>query len=144
MDFEILKTLYLQGSDTYKTLAKKYRVPYRELLATAKAEGWAALKQQAKKQACAYPSGEGVFQTAHCLLAKMLSQIKGSQRIESGVLKQYTAALKDLRDILGVQTPSQQEETLLKLEHLRQKNQKTDTVEQILVTVQGGEDEWVK
>ncbi len=144
MDFETLKTLYLQGSETYKSLAKKYRVPYRELCAVAKEQGWATLKKQAKKQACAYPSGEGVLETARCLLAKMLSQIKGAQRIESGVLKQYTSALKDLRDIVGYVPPSQMEEVQLKLENLRQKNQKTDGVDSITVEIEGGEEHWAQ
>ena len=144
MDFETLKTLYVQGAGNCRTLAKEYEIPYRELCAVAKEEGWAALKKQAKKQACAYPSGEGVLETAHCLLAKMLGQIKDAERIESGVLKQYTAALKDLRDILGFIPPSQLEEAQLKLENLRQKNQKTDLVEQIQFQVLGGEDQWVQ
>ncbi len=142
MDFELIKTLYIQGAGDYKTLAKRYSVPYRKLLAVAKSEGWASLKKQAKKQVCAYPSGEGVLETANCLLAKMLTQIKASQRIESGVLKQYTAALKDLRDIMGFQTPAQAEETLLKLESLRQKNQKTDTIGHITIQVEGGDRNW--
>ncbi len=142
MDWEQMKNLYVQGTGNCRTLAKEYQIPYGELCAVAKKEGWATLKKQAKKQALAYPSGEGVLQTANCLIAKMLGQIKASERIESGVLKQYTSALKDLRDIVGFQTPAQQEETLLKLENLRQKNQKTDTIGKITVEVQGGEDSW--
>ncbi len=144
MDFEIIKTLYIQGVGNYKALAKRYGISYRKLCAVAKSEGWANLKKQAKKQESAYPSGEGVLETANCLLAKMLAQIKAMERIESGVLKQYTAALKDLRDIVGYQTPAQQEETLLKLEQLRQKNQKTDTIGHITLQVQGGEENWTK
>ena len=50
MDFETLKTLYVQGAGNCRTLAKEYEIPYRELCAVAKKEGWAALKKQAKKQ----------------------------------------------------------------------------------------------
>ena len=144
MDLEQVKNLYIQGFGSLRTLAKEHQIPYKSLCTVAKNEGWATLKKQAKEQTSAYPSGEGVLQTANCLLAKMFTQIMASQRIESGTIKQYTSALKDLRDIMGVLTPAQLEEHLLKLENLRQKNQKSETVDTVTLQVQGGEESWVQ
>ena len=142
MDFEPIKQQYLQGAGSYRALSKTYGVSYRALCKVAKEQGWASQKRKQQQQNSAYPSGEGVMETARCLLEKMLAQIKDAPRIESGALKQYTSALKDLRDITGCQTPAQWEETALKLENLRQKNQKTDTVQQIRLVVEGGEADW--
>ena len=141
MDFEPIRQQYLQGAGSYRTLADKFGVPYAALCTVAKREGWAKEKRQRQQ---AYPSGEEVFKTARCLLAKMFSQIESAPRIESGACKQYTSALKDLRDIMGCLTLAQQEEFALKLDNLRQKNQKSDTLRQIRLVVEGGEEEWTQ
>lgn len=88
--------------------------------------------------------GEKVAETADCLLEIMLRQIETAERIESNTLKQYTSALKDLRDIKGIKPPMEREEQVLKLENLKQKNEKTDELQEIRVVVEGGEDSWTK
>ncbi len=143
VDAEHLKQEYLQTNVTYRALAKKYHIGYGALCKLAKEQGWATLKKNNSEECAHCNHGNLVSRVADCLLEKMLSQVQTDQRIESGPLKQYTSALKDLRDIKGVKHPYEQEELALKLEQLRQKSEKTGEVEEICLVVQGGDGTWV-
>lgn len=86
--------------------------------------------------------GEQVTKTADCLLDLMYRQISCAERIESNAFKQYTSALKDLRDIKGIKHPFDREEQSLKLEGLRQKAETGNAPTEIRVVVEGGSEQW--
>ena len=47
VDWNAMRTEYIQGGVSYRELAAKYGVPYRTLAARAKAENWVELRNQA-------------------------------------------------------------------------------------------------
>ncbi|MBR3844330.1 MAG: hypothetical protein IKM39_02355 [Clostridia bacterium] len=156
MDFAQMKNRYIQGGVSYRRIGELFDVPYDLVAKTGRKEGWVALRKEALAQGRNAPEksgqalcpvcnhGQKVALTADCLLDRMLKTIQQAEKIESGAFKQYTSALKDLRDIKGVKHPMELREQQLKLEGLQQKNEKTEEIQEILVTVQGGEDDWLQ
>ena len=94
---------YVTGKDSYRTLAKKYGVPYRLVAQMGKAQGWPA-KRLAHRQECPEglsESGADFGNVAFELLLKVQAAVRTLDGVDPdlGKIKQLSAILKDMRDM---------------------------------------------
>ncbi len=121
VDIKLLKKAkkeYIKGGISYEKLAKKYGIPLSTVKRTAKREEWTSLKAQAEAKASlkivdAVAENEAlgmdkVFKAANVLLDKLIEAVTADGEtdadgvkltIDAKSLKQFTSALKDLKDI---------------------------------------------
>ena len=129
MDWAAIRNEYIQGGATYRQLAAKYNVPLRTLADHAKADGWVKLKQQVcdksttlAVEAAAQAKADmatRIYDAAGQMLDKVLTVSKGAKTAKE--VRALTAAIKDIRDIVGVKSEADQEEQKARIEALRAK-----------------------
>lgn len=110
-DWKKIKAEYIAGGTTYRALAKKHGVSFTTLQRTAKKEGWITLRRQADDKTTAIMvdkvssknanTGLKINAVADKLLIKLSETIDATEVLDGQTLKQFTSALKDLRDIKG-------------------------------------------
>ena len=159
MDWKRIKAEYVAGGTTYRRLAEKYGVSRTTLERKAKNEKWTELRRQAEGKATARivdaVSREQanrackINDVADKLLDKISDAIDTMSVINSQVIKHYTSALKDLKDIKGIKSDMDLREQQARIDKLEREAQAQDDGQaEICVTfVSGdGEDlsEWAK
>lgn len=134
MDWTAARDEYIQGGVTYRQLAEKYGVPLRTLGKRAKAEDWVGLRQQvidksatlaadAAAQAKAYMATR-IYEAADLMLDKVLDALHDA--ITPKDIRALTAAVKDIREIVGVKSAGDQAEQEARIAALRSKADRDD------------------
>lgn len=132
MDWVSIRQAYMRGDQNLKQLAEEYGVNYSELRTKVTREKWA----QKKKLALSGVQLEDVYQdTAELILKKLRQSLESEEAPLSQNLRQYTATLRDLMRIRGVQHEQDLQEQRARIEKLQsQAHQETheNTVEVVL------------
>lgn len=129
MDWTAARDEYIQGGVTYRQLAEKYRVPLRTLGKRAKAEDWVGLRQQVVDKSATLAADAAaqakadmatrIYDSAGLMLDKVLDALQDD--ITPKEIRALTAAVKDIREIVGIKSAGDQAEQEARIAALRSK-----------------------
>lgn len=154
-DWKAIKAEYIRGGTSYRKIAEKYGVSFNTLKTVAIREKWTDLRQQANNTATTKlvdkiggqqaSRSAKIIDVADKLLDKISETIDLMDVVTSQSLKNFTSALKDLKDIKGIKSDidlKEQEARIAKLIKEAQAEEKQDN--EIKVTIECGLDEYSK
>lgn len=156
MDWKKIKAEYIKGGTSYRKLADKYNAPFGTLRKVAAKEGWRELRDKTRLKTDTRLTDAVSIEQANRLarihkvaddLLLQLESIVSEFRLSDIVmdrqcLKQITGALKDIKDIQSLKSPLDIEEQKARIDNLRKQAQKEETVNEVTVTIEGGESSW--
>lgn len=129
MDWTAARDEYIQGGVTYRQLAEKYSVPLRTLGKRAKAEDWVGLRQQVIDKSATLAADAAaqakadmatrIYDSAGLMLDKVLDALQDD--ITPKEIRALTAAVKDIREIVGIKSAGDQAEQEARIAALRSK-----------------------
>lgn len=136
MDWTAARDEYIQGGVTYRQLAEKYSVPLRTLGKRAKAEDWVGLRQQVVDKSATLAADAAaqakadmatrIYDSAGLMLDKVLDALQQDDAITPKDIRALTAAVKDIREIVGVKSAGDQAEQEARIAALRSKADRDD------------------
>ena len=154
-DWNAIKAEYIRGGTSYRKIAEKYGVSFNTLKTIAIREKWTDLRQQTSNTATTKlvdkiggqqaSRSAKILDVADKLLDKISETIDLMDVVTSQSLKNFTSALKDLKDIKGIKSDidlKEQEARIAKLTKEAQAEEKQDN--EIKVTIECGLDEYSK
>lgn len=157
MNWEQIKTEYITDAKaSYRKLAQKYGVTYQAVGSIAKREGWVEKKKEYQKRVfdrtLNLMADEQVERLVTILsvtdkLVKKIEETVDAMKepiIDTQVFRQFTSALKDIKDIQMLKSEldiREQEARVIALEKQSDEEKQNNTV---VVTIQGGEASWQK
>lgn len=134
MDWTAARDEYIQGGVTYRQLAAKYSVPLRTLGKRAKAEDWVGLRQQVVDKSATLAAdatakakadmATRIYDSAGLMLEKVLDALQDD--ITPKEIRALTAAVKDIREIVGIKSAGDQAEQEARIAALRSKADRDD------------------
>ncbi len=134
MDWTAARDEYIQGGVTYRQLAAKYGVPLRTLGKRAKAEDWVGLRQQVVDKSATLAADAAaqakadmatrIYDSAGLMLDKVLDALQDD--ITPKEIRALTAAVKDIREIVGIKSAGDQAEQEARIAALRSKADRDD------------------
>lgn len=134
MDWTAARDEYIQGGVTYRQLAAKYSVPLRTLGKRAKAEDWVGLRQQVVDKSATLSADAAaqakadmatrIYDSAGLMLEKVLDALQDD--ITPKEIRALTAAVKDIREIVGIKSAGDQAEQEARIAALRSKADNRD------------------
>lgn len=156
MDWKKIKAEYIKGGTSYRKLAEKYNAPFGTLRKVAAKEGWRELRDRTRlktdtRLTDAVSTEQAnrlarIHKVADDLLLQLESIVSDFKRedliMDKQCLKQITGALKDIKDIQSLKSPLDIEEQKARIDNLRKQAQKEETVNEVTVTIEGGESSW--
>lgn len=159
VDWNKIKAEYIAGGTSYRKLAQKHGVSRSKLQAIATREGWVALQSQAQAKAESIivndigKKNAKIDDTYFKLVDKLL--LKAEETIEStpiwsvNMLKEMSAAMKNLKECKGVKSEADIREQEARIAKLQKeiKDGDSDTVElKVVFASESGEDaiEWAE
>ena len=111
VNWKKIKKEYIAGGTSYRKLAEKYQVSFSTLRKKAANEKWTELRNKARAKSDTkivenVSDKESkveikIIDVADKLLTKLISSIEVYRVMDGQSMKQYTSALKDLKDIKG-------------------------------------------
>lgn len=136
MDWTAARDEYIQGGVTYRQLAAKYSVPLRTLGKRAKAEDWVGLRQQVIDKSATLAANAAaqakadmatrIYDSAGLMLDKVLDALQQDDAITPKDIRALTAAVKDIREIVGIKSAGDQAEQEARIAALRSKADRDD------------------
>jgi hypothetical protein len=155
VDWNQLKMEYLEGGTSYTRLADKYGLTRDAIAKHAQRDGWQALKKaryaeterEMVRRAAAQEVDrtERVWTAADLLLDRVVALMSGSTGNTARDLRDLSAALRDVRETLGLKTQRdirEQEAKIAKLEADARKDDGSDKV--IRVVMDGSLDDFAQ
>lgn len=134
MDWTAARDEYIQGGVTYRQLAAKYNVPLRTLGKRAKAEDWVGLRQQVVDKSATLAADAAaqaradmatrIYDSAGLMLDKVLDALQDARTPKD--IRALTAAVKDIREIVGIKSAGDQAEQEARIAALRSKADRDD------------------
>lgn len=134
MDWTAARDEYIHGGVTYRQLAAKYSVPLRTLGKRAKAEDWVGLRQQVVDKSATLAADAAaqakadmatrIYDSAGLMLDKVLDALQGA--ITPKDIRALTAAVKDIREIVGIKSAGDQAEQDARIAALRSRADRDD------------------
>lgn len=134
MDWTAARDEYIQGGVTYRQLAAKYKVPLRTLGKRAKAEDWVGLRQQVVDKSATLAADAAaqakadmatrIYDSAGLMLDKVLDALQDA--VTPKEIRALTAAVKDIREIVGIKSAGDQAEQEARIAALRSKADRDD------------------
>lgn len=151
-DWQRLKKEYIKGGISYRELAEKHKVSFSQLQKVGAKEKWNDLRKKADRKAeekmvesiseQQAELGCKIYEAADLLLSKLVEQVKDADEITAPAMRQYTASLKDLKEIKDIRSDAdlrEQEARIAKLQREAAADSGTDSIE---ITFNAGEEEW--
>ena len=149
-DWNAIKTEYITDETTsYRKLGKKYGVSHNVIGARAVKEGWVELRQQhldktLSKTLSAISNGQArraarVQTVADKLLDKIEEAVDNLDMkelfLDKQALRQVTAAMKDIKDILMIKSEADLREQDARIRNLEKQAEKTDESNDVTVVI---------
>ena len=144
-DWSVLQAEYVTGDDSLRRLAQKFGLSHTAVCTRAKKEGWTQLRQSSRDSVFCAVEEEPWIQVSRRLGAvagKLLGKIEvyvdtlSPDLCDPRDFKQVSATLKDVRDVLMLQSALDDQEQQARIEKLRQQA-KPETLEQTVFRVEG-------
>ena len=150
-DWRKLRDLYVAGTASYQEIAQAAGVQESTVRARASRERWNEARDAVRSDAFSRSDAgleealaartQSLFEAAEMILLRIKQDVSDAQTMHnSRAVKDYTGALKDIRDIFGIKTTGdtrEQEARIAKLE----KDIAADKEAVIHVVMDGGMDE---
>lgn len=144
-DWKAIRLEYVAGEISYRKLAEKHGVSFSTLKEVARREKWTDLRKSAQHKADTKFAEEigkkqavraaKILDVADMLLDKISETISSMDVVDSASLKQFTSALKDLKDIKGIKSDidlKEQEARIAKLQREAQAEEESKDVKVVL------------
>ena len=158
MDWEKIKQEYITSNLSYRKLADKYEAPLSSLMARGSREGWVELREQFKSETIAKTIARGsdakskravsVTSAADRLLDEVVKLIDGfttsGKTMSETTIKKLAGALKDIKAVKDGKTPLDIEEQKVRIAILKKQAADEDHDKDIIVSFEGGIDEYGK
>ena len=152
MDWNAIKAEYIAGGTSYRKLAEKYGTTLAVIRAVAEREQWVKLKAQTQhktntklverisnKEA---KKAIDIIDVADKLLGK-ISEVMDEIVLDTQSIKHISSALKDLKEIKGIKSKADMREQEARIAKLQAEvNRDDDTVKEIKVVFDAGEEAW--
>ena len=151
-NWQKLKREYIKGGVSYRQLAERYEVSFSQLQKVAAKEKWNELKKKtgrkteeklvetvSNRQA---EFGQDIYRAADLLLQKLVEQVENTKVIAAPVMRQYTASLKDLKEIKDIRSDADLREQEARIAKLQKEAAADDTMDGIEITFSAGEEAW--
>ena len=153
-DWEKIKAEYITNANTsYRKLAEKYGVHYKTISSKGKDEGWAELRSQhthsilTKTLDCdinqKVDRAAKLCNAADVLLEKIVAGMTKGDSIAPNAAKNYSDAMKNIKEILMIKSAEDIEEQRARIEKLR-KDVSEDKNEPIRVIIDDSIEEYGK
>ena len=150
-DWQAIKTEYITTDTSYRKLAQKHGIHYKVISERGKNEGWVELRSQyrdktltdsldkiSKKES---DRAARIRSVADKLLIKIENMVNNVESAKD--LRALTAAMKDLKEIQGVKSDLDTREQEARIANLRrQAESEKDTVNELEVVFDAGEEAW--
>lgn len=152
MDWTDIKTAYIQGGTSYRELARRFGVSFSTLQKIAAKEGWKKLRDKVatksdEKLVRSLSAGKAktgcrVNEVADMLLDKLRQAVAMTDTIDPQTIRQYTGALKDLRDIKNIRSEADIREQEARIANLQKQAAREDSDREIVVRLDGDTEAW--
>ena len=146
-DWGKIKAEYLTTGISYRELGKKYGVHYTNIAKRASSERWPELRQQQTNttltQTLTAVTNDSVERatrlgrTADLLLQKIEAGITAAPIVTPTAAKNYSDALKNIKEIHMIRTAEEIEEQQARIAKLKKEVQDDDKTKTITVTLEG-------
>lgn len=151
MDWNAIKAEYIAGGTSYRKLAEKYGVSFTTLTRTAQRENWVGLRQQSEDKVTTNivnnvtktktKNAIKLETVADKALEKIYELLEVANDTQS--LKQITSALRDIKEVKGIKSAADMKEQNARIAKLQAEvNRDDDTVKEIKVVFNAGEEAW--
>ena len=151
MDWNAIKAEYIAGGTSYRKLAEKYGVSKTTLERKAKAEKWIKLRGQTEDRVetnivnqvtkTKTKNAIKLETVADKALEKIWELLEVASDTQS--LKQITSALRDIKEVKGIKSAADMKEQNARIAKLQAEvNRDDDTVKEIKVVFNAGEEAW--
>lgn len=151
-DWQKIKTEYVTTDITCRGLAEKYGVSESTLFKKCSREQWEALRKQHRSRLEAKVLQKDIDRKAHrasrmtdaadLLLDKIEKGLANTPIVTPTAAKNYSDALKNIKDIYMIRTEDDIEEQRARIEKLRREADKDDRSTSITVTLEGAMDSY--
>lgn len=152
MDWDAIKTEYITTDTSYRKLAEKYKVSFSTLRKIAAKEHWTELrhnveakrdtelveklgKKTAKIDSKYYDLVDKLFDKAEWV-------IENTPVWTVNAIKEMATAMKYLKECKGVKSDADMREQEARIANLNRQAAVDDTVNEVTVTIEGGEGSW--
>jgi len=151
IDWETLRNEYVRSNVSYRQLAEKYNVSENKIERMGRKENWTALRRSLPRRELPEASSlyeknarsaKRIMDVADQILEKISESLDSLSVTDGNTIKHYTSALKELRDIKGVQSEADIREQELRLENLRKSSDRSSEPSVIEVVFNAGEEAW--
>ena len=145
-DWEKIKAEYITTEVSVRDLAQKYGVHYTTIGKKASKEGWQELRQQQTNTTLTkiltavtdqkVDRATKLYNAADDLLEKIVAGISSATIVSPNAAKNYSDALKNIKEIHMIRTQEDIEEQKARIAKLQKEAQKADTTEPIRVVIE--------
>ena len=157
VEWKKLKAEYIAGGTSYRKLAETYGESLSNIKRVAKNENWVALRNQCQTKAATkiveIESDKQAERMRRLLTVsdKLLTAVeeavdaftKEELLLDRTALKSLSSTIKDIKDIQSIKTELDIEEQKARIAILRkQADAEKDTVNEVAVTIAGGDNLW--
>lgn len=153
-DWEKIKAEYITKRESPRTLAKKYRVSKDSIYQRIKDEDWKGQQGQYKDdtgtkiieavQAQEVDRATKLFGATDVLLDKIVAGINAMEFIAPTAAKNYSDALKNIKDIHMIRSAEDIEEQKARIAKLQREAEKTEKNDGFTITLEGGTEAYVQ
>lgn len=153
-DWKKIEAEYITTETSYRKLAQKYGLNQATIAQKAKAEDWVSKRKQHASATQAEILGrdmEGkvdramkLCNAADVLLEKIVAGMNKGDSIAPTAAKNYSDAMKNIKDILMIRSAEDIEEQKARISKLQKEAEKTDRNDGFTITFEGDIDSYAK
>ena len=146
-DWAKIETEYITTDTSYRRLAEKYRVDQATIARRAKKDDWVSKRQHHADETQAkilsadtqkqVNRASALNSAADLLLRKILKGMEAYDTLPATAAKNYSDALKNIKDIHMVRSEEDIEEQRARIDKLRREADKEDRSTTVTVTLEG-------
>jgi hypothetical protein len=154
VDWKQIKTEYITDESTsYRKLAEKYGIPLGTLYKRAKKENWVGLRKQSVDNTVAETVKKienaqvSRLTRIHAITDKALDKLEYALEnidpLDTAGYRQIIASIKDIKEIQMLKSASDLREQEARIRNLERQAESDDrNLNEVTVTIEGGDDSW--
>ena len=153
-DWEKIKAEYITTDISVRDLAQKHGVHYTTIGKKASKEGWQTQRQQQTNTTLTkilqadteqkVDRATKLYNAADELLNKIVAGISSAGIVTPTAAKNYSDALRNIKDIHMIRSAEDVEEQKARIEKLRKEAEKSDKNDGFTITLEGGTEAYVQ
>ena len=153
-DWKVIEAEYITTETSYRKLARKYGLNQATIAQKAKAEDWVGKRKQQASATQAkilqadteqkVDKATKLNNAADDLLEKIVAGISSASVVSATSAKNYSDALKNIKDIHMIRTREDIEEQKARIAKLQKEAEKSESNNGFTITFDGGTDAYVQ